>query len=306
MTDIEKKQSLISLLQVHLTSANIGETAVLMAYYLLLSLFPLMIALGNILPIFNIDPTIVLSYLDEVAPEAVRSILDPVIEQLLTSGNGGLFSLGMLAVIWASSNGFGQLQKGLDRAYNITDKRHNIIQKAMSVLTVVAILIIVVTLIVVFGFGSALFDQLAVTLPALEQAATTLSDLKWSITIFVLFGIFLALYMWAPAAKVRFRDALPGTIFAIIGWMALVLTFSLYLQLTARSLSAYGVLSTFFVLMFWLNFACMIVLVGAVINATIFEYHQGELKMKEYPLSQKINDVFMGIIDKVVQRFTSR
>lgn len=303
MAEPVEKKPFFALLQEHFLSANIGETAVLMAYYVLLSIFPLMIALGNILPILNIDPAEILPYLDGLVPEAVRSILEPVIEQLLTSGNGGLFSLGMIAVIWAASNGVGQLEKGLDRAYGITDKRHNLVQKAMSVVAVILVVLLLVGAIVILGLGSMLLEYLSETVPALEQSASDLSDLKWPVTIVLLFGVLLALYVWAPAAKVRVRDALPGTVFAVAGWMLLVITFSIYLQLTARSLNTYGVLSTFFILMFWLNFACMIVLLGAVLNATIYEYRYGEITMKKYPVSQKISDKLEEIIKAVLKKF---
>lgn len=298
MAKPSEKQSLFALLQKHIVSANVGETAVLIAYYILLSLFPLMIALGNLLPIFNIDPADIMPYLNEIVPEEVGSILSPILEQLLTQGNGGLFSLGMVIVIWSASNGVGQLEKGLDRAYGIVDERHNLVQKAMSVVATVLVLLLIVVLIVVFGIGSVLLEQIATTVPAVAQIASFLSELKWPVTIVLLFFVLLSLYIWAPAAKVRVRDALPGAIFAVAGWMLLVVTFSIYLQLTARSLNTYGVLSTFFILMFWLNFACMIVLLGAVLNATVHEYRRGELTMKKYPVSRKINDKLEALFEK--------
>lgn len=302
MAEPGEKKSLITLLQEHFTSANVGETGVLMAYYLLLSLFPLMLALGNLLPIFHIDPADIMPYFDAIAPEAVRSVMHPIIEQLLTTGNGGLFSLGMLIVIWSASNGVGQLQKGIDHAYGIVDKRHNLVQKAMSVIAVVFMLLLVVAVIIVFGLGSVLLERLAATVPALEGIASGLSNFKWPVTVALLLSVLVILYMRAPAAKVRFRDALPGTIFAVLGWMLLVVTFSLYLQLMTRSLNTYGVLSTFFILMFWLNFACIIVLLGAVVNATLYKYRHGELVMKEYPLSQKLSDK----IEDLIKRFTQK
>ncbi len=293
-----RKQSLFALLQKHITSTNIGETAVLMAYYALLSIFPLMLALGNLLPVFDIDPASLMPYLDEIVPEAVRSILNPILEQLLTTGNGGLFSLGMVAVLWSASNGVSQLEKGLDHAYGIVDKRHNIVQKAMSVVAVILALLLFVALAFVFGLGSTLLDQLATVVPAAGQIAASISGLKWPVTVVILFCILLSLYVWAPAAKVRVRDALPGALLAVVGWMLLVVTFSLYLQFMTKTLNTYGVLSTFFILMFWFNFACMIVLLGAALNAALYEYRHDTLIMKKHPVSQKVSDKIEGIFKR--------
>ena len=53
----QKLMRFIETTQNRITDSEMGTTSVVVAYYLLLSLFPLMIALGNLLPYLSIDPT---------------------------------------------------------------------------------------------------------------------------------------------------------------------------------------------------------------------------------------------------------
>ena len=52
----QKLMRFIETTQNRITDSEMGTTSVVVAYYLLLSLFPLMIALGNLLPYLSIDP----------------------------------------------------------------------------------------------------------------------------------------------------------------------------------------------------------------------------------------------------------
>ncbi len=83
------------------------------AYYLLLSFFPILIIVGNLLPYFNITPETVLPYLSEAIPPNVFSFLKPAITDLLESSSGGMLSISVLAALWSSSRGINALEPHL-------------------------------------------------------------------------------------------------------------------------------------------------------------------------------------------------
>ena len=64
----ENLMRFIETTQKRITDSEMSTTSVVVAYYLLLSLFPLIIAFGNILPFLHIDQETVLTYLREVIP----------------------------------------------------------------------------------------------------------------------------------------------------------------------------------------------------------------------------------------------
>ena len=96
-----------------------GTTSVVVAYYLLLSLFPLMIALGNLLPYLSIDPNTVLSYVQELIPSQIYDFIGPAIENLLTTSSGGLLSISALAALWSASQSINALQIAMNKAFGV-------------------------------------------------------------------------------------------------------------------------------------------------------------------------------------------
>ena len=86
----ENLMRFIETTQKRITDSEMGTTSVVVAYYLLLSLFPLIIAFGNILPFLRIDQETVLTYVREVIPETIYQFIGPAVKNLLTQSSGGL------------------------------------------------------------------------------------------------------------------------------------------------------------------------------------------------------------------------
>ncbi len=264
-----------------ISGSDITNTSVLIAFYLLLSIFPLLIVVGNILPYLHIDPATVISYIDAVVPEAVRTILDPVVQQLLTVSSGGLLSVGIIAGIWSSSKGVAHLSSGINKAYGISTTNSAITKRVLSLITVLLMLLLMAAFVIVFGFGQTIMDWLEPVFPWAGEAAKTIGDLKWPVALVFIFCLLTLVYRVTPDVKLRIRDALPGAALAAVGMLLLVQGFSLYLRFVSRSFSTYGAIGAFFVLMFWLEFTAMIIIVGAVLNASIAQYRFGTAQEEE-------------------------
>ena len=71
-------------------------TSIAVAYYLLISILPLLLIAANILPYFKIRPTQILLTLREVLPASMYRIVLQVISSVLTKPSTGLASLSFL------------------------------------------------------------------------------------------------------------------------------------------------------------------------------------------------------------------
>jgi membrane protein len=98
---------------------------------------------------------------------------------------------------------------------------------------------------------------------------------------------------------VRIKYALPGTIFATVGWIVLAQGFSIYAQTFAQRVSGYQIIGSFIVLMFWLNFAATIIILGGVLNVTIEEYHTGQEVTEG---SNRVNKWFNQLKDRFIKK----
>ncbi|MFD1642537.1 YihY/virulence factor BrkB family protein [Halohasta litorea] len=82
----------------------------------------------------------------------------------------------------------------------------------------------------------------------------------------VLTVAFLPIYHRFPNPPIPFREALPGAVFAGVGWTLLQAGFQIYAA-GAGQYEAYGVVGGILLLVTWLYLAAVIVILGAVVNA---------------------------------------
>lgn len=283
--------------------AEINQISVLIAYYLLLSMFPLMIAIGNLIPYFNIDPHVVMEYIAVIVPLDVMPVLEPIVYNLLTSANGGLLSLSILGAIWSASRGITYLQKGVNKAYGVLAKGNVVVKRIISIISILALMIILVALVLVFSIGELVLTKLEPLLPWAHSVMDWLPDVKWPVSLAFIFASMMVIYRITPDVRLKIKDVWPGTVLSTVGLMILVQGFTIYLQFITRALSSYGTLGTFFVLMFWLNFSAIIVVTGAVLNASLFELKYGKPTLTLGPVDHVIERGRYNLLQKIQNRF---
>ena len=292
----QKLMRFIETTQNRITDSEMGTTSVVVAYYLLLSLFPLMIALGNLLPYLSIDPNTVLSYVQELIPSQIYDFIGPAIENLLTTSSGGLLSISALAALWSASQSINALQIAMNKAFGVDQRSNFIVVRAVSFVIILLFMIAIVGVTMVFGLGKIILDFLQPIFKFQDNLIDTFQTVKWPVTIVALLFIMMLIYWLVPNAKVKLRSTLPGAIFATIGWMLLSQVFGLYARYFAARISGYQIIGSFIVLMIWLNLAATIIILGGIINAVVEEYLSGqEIKERTDPvqrISSKIEDTF--------------
>lgn len=268
--------------------ANVTTYSVAVAFYMLLSLFPLVMSIGGLLPYLRIDPESLVPYMDAIIPETIRAELETLILQLLNERHAGLLSISALVTIWSAGRGIRYMQKGFNMGYGLETSGGFVIGRLISTVTIILILLLFVAFAVVFGFGALIIELIGESIPLFARFYSFIHGLRWPVTALVLFCTLTVIYWVTPNVKLRLRGVWPGAIFSTIGWLALVQTFTLYLRFSTGTLAVYGSLSAFIVLMLWLNFASIIILVGAVLNATIREYRHGKAEPHTWKLESMI------------------
>lgn len=251
-----------------------GSMAASVAYYLALSLFPMMLLLTSGIGLYlrftntgkNAEQQI-LSTVETYASEEVKLHIEQVLGNLrdhsLVSG-----PFGIAAAVLAAIGVFAQIDRGFDRIFRIN------VQKSASVSgTVVRVLrhrlfafVMLVALggmIVVLFTASMLLAQLrSVTgesMPAMAHAFNGV-DLGFALAANAL--LFTLVYRALPKRPVRWLDAFRGGILAAIIWelgRELLGVFFIGMRYT----SAYGAIGSFIALLLWCYYAVSILFFGA-------------------------------------------
>lgn len=266
-----------SVLKKRITSSEFSTYSIVVAYYLLLSLFPLVITIGNILPFLKIDPNTILPYIQEIMPGTIYKFLQPALKNLLTQSSGGLLSISALTTIWSASKSINALQKAMNKSIGVQG-RSNIVARILSVFVLIFFMFAIVAVSIVIGMGKVVLDHLQPIFHFSDTIIDTFQAMKWPFTSVILFMIMLIIYWLVPNVRMKLRSLLPGSLLATVGWLLLSQVFGLYAKYFATSIGGYQIIGSFVVLMLWLNFAAMILILGSVLNASFEEFHSGPLK----------------------------
>ncbi|MBI2817366.1 MAG: YihY/virulence factor BrkB family protein [Acidobacteria bacterium] len=251
---------------------NVLGLAGQMSYFFSLALFPFLIflaALAGTLPVTELWMKILRWMIVSLPQESQQFILVTVTG--LTRGHKGFLSLGMLGTIWAASAGIMSLMSALDIIYEVKESRSFVLRLSMAILMVVVLAFFLVISFALLSFGDWADWWLAQRIgPALLWLWQTG---RWIFSL-VLLAIAVAFINFVlPNTRRHVIWITPGSVFVGLAWIGATTTFNLYVRYIAAYDKMYGALGAFVILMVWIYVISLITLIGAQINAQIWNMH---------------------------------
>ncbi|MSU00106.1 YihY/virulence factor BrkB family protein [Tissierella sp. DSM 105185] len=253
---------------------NVTAIGAQLSYYLILSIFPFLIFFLNILTYTPIAREDVLHSIIVLLPMDTQRIIYTLLVETITTSSETLLSLSAITGLWAASKGIMALIRALNKAYDVNETRNYIELRAMAILFTLALLflLLIVLLTLVFGevLGNRLFDFLGIT----QKFISFWRYFRVIISLGFMILIFALLYRFIPSirshGKISLKSAMPGAIFASIGWIFTSTIFSYYVNNFANYGKTYGSLGGIIVLLIWLYMSSIIIILGGEINATLW------------------------------------
>ncbi|WP_034299597.1 YihY/virulence factor BrkB family protein [Alkalibacterium sp. AK22] len=271
----DKLLRLIPILQSNWERATINQSGAEMAYFVLLSLFPLLLVVANIIPMLPFESDQVLSLLAEFVPQDIFNIIEPIIESYLESASGGFISFGLLAAIWSASKVITILRRVLDDVYGSIQKKNVVVGRILSLLVMVAIIFVIAMAVFIFVFGEQIMALIQETIGFEIPFVQEILLARWLILLVILFSVLLIVYWFVPNHHLTFQYSYQGALFATIGWMLLTQGFSVYMNVAGGDALTNATFGGFIALMLFLYFSSIVILLGALLNAIIFEWKNG-------------------------------
>jgi hypothetical protein len=157
----------------------------------------------------------------------------------------------------------------LNVAYDVEDTRPWWKRRLLSILLTLGFALFILTALVLLVFGVRIGGAVAAALGLGALFTVTWNVLNIPIVVaFVLVGIALV-YYFAPAAKQHWRWVTPGSVVALVLWLAMSFGLRLYVARFTDYSATYGSIGGVMLLMLWLYLTGLALLVGAEINAEI-------------------------------------
>lgn len=268
------------------TDDNVSSIGSQLAYYLILSIFPFLIFLLNMVQFTPLASTDVLDTLTQVLPGETAKMIKDIVGGIINSSSGTLLSISALGGLWTSSSGIMHLIKAINKAYDYKEKRSFI---KLRLVAVFFTLVLAVVIVLVFGlliFGEIITNDVFSLINISSAFEFIWPVLRIVIALVALSITFTLLFMFGPAfpsgSRTTFKGALPGSIFVTLGWIGASILFSFYVNNFGKYSVTYGSLGGIIVFLIWLYISSIIVILGGEVNATA-EY----LKINNWTYDEK-------------------
>ena len=248
-----------------ITTMSAGVT-----FFVLLALFPGLAGLISLYGLFA-DAGAVGQHLDSLAgilPEGGMQILREQLQQLTSQPPQrlGFATVASLAIsLWSANGGIKAVFEGLNSVYEEKEKRGFIKLNAISLaFTLGALIFVIASLLTV----TALPQLLSVL--GLPGLGLIVDYARWP-ALLVAAGLVISItYRFGPSRdRPQWRWISPGSIFAVIVWIAASVLFSWYTSHFGNYNKTYGSLGAAVGFMTWIWISTMVILIGAKINAEL-------------------------------------
>ena len=263
----------------HFIKDNGPQWAAAIAYYTLLSIFPLLLAAVAIAAYF-VDRqwaleqgSLLIRGLVPSGTQFIREIIESIIE---TRGQVGILSI--LVLIWSGSRVFGVITKALNIAYHVSEPygflRRTLVELLMT---------FTIGILFILALGSRLlitFMEGLISIPFLQQHVLY-QFLSYAIpAVLLLLSLFLT-YQYVPRRRVAWWAALAGAVLFTVLFLIAQPLFTGYVETFANYSMVYGPLAILITLILWIWISANLLLLGGELASHIQDILVEEKSEKE-------------------------
>jgi membrane protein len=252
---------------------NLDDKAAALTYYSIMSIFPGLLVFVAAVGLLGRDATeTIINDLRTITPGPGRQIIADSIENLQRNqGTAGVLAIvGVAVAFWSATGYIGAFTRAANQIYDVPEGRPLWKTLPMQFLFTIATGLFLAASALAVVFSGRLAEQAGAALGVKDQAVEVFEVAKWPVLALGV-SCMLALLYWA-APNVRhggFRWITPGTLVAMVTWIAASAGFVYYVSQFDTYNKTYGTLGGVIVFLVWLWLTNVAVLLGAEFDAEL-------------------------------------
>jgi membrane protein len=264
-----------------------------MSYYLVLSLFPLLVSLASLLVYLPIPHLFegLLGVMAKLIPGDGMNLVRSIVTDVVSHKRTHIITLGLVFTIWTISSGFAAIIDGLNVVYRVRETRRVWTTRPIALgLTSLAgsLLLVAVGLMVE---GTYLGNWITSNFELNSVILGVWRYLRWGIAISSAVLAAELLYHFGPNVKQRFRDSLIGAIIAVTAWIGLSSMLGNYFRYFDNLDRTYGTLGSAIGLYVWFYLSGFALLIGGEINFLFGELRRNRTPQASASTRNQITDL---------------
>lgn len=243
---------------------NISAFAASTAFFLFLSIVPMLIMVCTIIPYTPLTEENLVEAVTDLTPDQVDGLAESLISDIYKD-SAGVLSVALIATLWSASKGVMALMRGLNAINGVEENRNYFVVRAIASFYTIVMLIVVVLSLFLMVFGDQLVTLTLHRIPQLKQLVSFIMNFRFLFVWAVLSVLFAAVYAYVPDKKLAFREQIPGAVFSAVVWSVFSWAFSYYVTY-GNTYGIYGSLSIIIIVLLWMYFCMYIFMIGAYLN----------------------------------------
>lgn len=260
---------------------GVSRSAAALSYFLILTLFPLLVCVNYFIGLFHLDLEQLLLTLDQVLPSEVLQVVGDYLTYVAGIQSPALLWASLFTILVSASAGLRTLFHAMDVLF-LRPHHDSLRRMVISVLLSVLFLVTIYLSVVVIFTGDWFFWVLQSSLPRRVIALLPLDALAdlWLWMRYLLLFCFVLLLVFPVYVVGIPRKSLPrGTLrlsalLTSVAMVACSALFSWFIGMSSRYALVYGSLASLIVLLVWLYFCGNILLLGAVVSRVWDQRHK--------------------------------
>ena len=256
-------------------SKKVGRAAAQLAYFLILTFFPILICVSAFLDRLDLNLVSLLDQAEPFLPVGVAAIFQDYITYIDTNQSAAMLLSGAFLTILFASAAMRGLMNMMGELYGRATFR-GLWQLVASVLFSVLLLITIYLSLAVVVTGNWFFRPLgqALGLDGLAERLTAWQWGKYGLLLSMVFLFILLLYRFtAPLGKPR-PPVVPGALGASAALAASSAIFSFLMGNSTRYSLVYGSLASVIIMLVWLYLCGNILIMGNAVNYVLFTHRR--------------------------------
>lgn len=255
---------------------DISHRSAAMAYYLLFSIFPLLIFLSSLLGLFNISTKAAMETLSTILPDSVVEICVTYLTYISGETSTVLLWFSLVFSIYFPARAALCLMEGVRLAYGLPQSNNTVLSYVRVGIFTVALILTMSISLVVITFGERLLLYLAGDTQLARFIIALWSSLRFLLLGFLLFATLCVLYALSQDHRPGLGEVFPGALLSLGAFLVISVGFSYYVENFGNYSIIYGTLGAVIVLMIWLSVSAATLVLGAECNGAVLCWKKKE------------------------------
>jgi len=242
-----------------------------LAFFLVLSIFPILTLIGVIASSFSINVDSFVNMISNALPNNISNMLAGFVQGKGFDSNIGIF---MIIGFFLASNGADAIILASNNLYGFPNSDY-VKRRIKAIFLIILIILLFIFMLGFLAFGNHIIELLLQLIKEDNLANlihSLFNILKWPFSILIIFFNIKLIYTIAPDWKILSKHTTKGAIFTTVGWILAIQIYSYYVSNFSNYDIFYGSLSNIVVLMLLVYIISYILVIGIAINVRSYEY----------------------------------